>query len=427
MNPKSPTDLRSVQPRADQDGRWLVLHKMATVALFLLPAVVISTPTNLLPFGLLLLISSVLGVDWLWRARRLARPYAGLLSLLALAVIALGLWSVWHFDQVIKDVDNRSRFLVMPWALLWVCALRPRREALWWGAWVGLLGTALVSAVQIISGVERAEGWTNAIVLADTALVLMVVLVFCRPPRRWGLIAVGMLAGSAVILLSGSRGVWPALLLLLFAMTLSVRWRSGHFRLSALLGGVALVGGLILAVPELREVTRLNELHSDVQRIERGDANSSAGARLERLQVAWHTLLERPWKGIGIGHFDTAMERLPECRPPATPVERCDLGHAHNDLAEWGATLGIPGLVLLFGVYGLPLWLFVHLHRRSGEHIFHGPAAAGIMLVGSYVLCGLTQSMFAHQIAASTYAALVGVLAGLSLLDAAQRRTATQG
>jgi O-antigen ligase len=208
---------------------------------------------------------------------------------------------------------------------------------------------------------------------------------------------------------------------------LSVRWRSGHFRLSALLGGVALVGGLILAVPELREVTRLNELHSDVQRIERGDANSSAGARLERLQVAWHTLLERPWKGIGIGHFDTAMERLPECRPPATPVERCDLGHAHNDLAEWGATLGIPGLVLLFGVYGLPLWLFVHLHRRSGEHIFHGPAAAGIMLVGSYVLCGLTQSMFAHQIAASTYAALVGVLAGLSLLDAAQRRTATQG
>lgn len=118
MNPKSPTDLRSVQPRADQDGRWLVLHKMATVALFLLPAVVISTPTNLLPFGLLLLISSVLGVDWLWRARRLARPYAGLLSLLALAVIVLGLWSVWHFDQVIKDVDNRSRFLVMPWALL---------------------------------------------------------------------------------------------------------------------------------------------------------------------------------------------------------------------------------------------------------------------------------------------------------------------
>ena len=46
-----------------------------------------------------------------------------------------------------------------------------------------------------------------------------------------------------------------------------------------------------------------------------------------------------------------------------------------------------------------------------------GPAAAGAMIVVCYVLCGLTQSMFAHQITASFYASIVGVLAGLSRVE----------
>ncbi|MGE8279975.1 MAG: O-antigen ligase family protein [Stenotrophomonas sp.] len=402
--------------------RWLALHRSASLGLLLLLGLVLSTPTNLLPFGVVLLFSSLLGADYLCRARALVRPYLGALACVALAVIALGLWSAWHFDQVLDDVDNRSRFLVMPWAMLWVCALRPAQQSLWWGALLGLLATAVIAVMQVVGGVERAEGWTNAIVLADTTLVLMVVLVLCRPPQRWGLIMLGMVAGGTVILLSGSRGVWPALLMLLLAMALSVPWRNGRFRLAILASMVTVAGTLVLAVPELREMTRLDELHSDVQRIERGDVNSSAGARLERLQVAWATVQERPWTGIGIGHFDNAMERLPVCRPSVQQAPRCDLGHAHNDLAEWAATMGLPGAVLLLIVYGLPLWLFTRLHRRSGESGFRGPAAAGILVVGTYVLCGLTQSMFAHQITASVYTTLVGVLAGLSLLDAAQRR-----
>ena len=422
--PHPPSVAAAPRFQAFRGGRWHVLHGIASVAVFLLPALVLSTPTNLLPFGLLLLLSSLGGADYLWRARPAAHPYAGLLAMLAAAVIALGMWSVWHFNQVVEDVDNRSRFLVMPWAMLWACALRPSQGALWWGALTGLVATLVVAVVQVAGGLERAEGWTNAIVLADTVLVLMVVLVLCRPPHKWWLIGVGMLAGGVVILLSGSRGVWPALLLLLLVMALCVPWRSGRFRLAVLAGMVAVAAVLVLAVPQLREMTRLNELHSDVQRIERGDVNSSAGARLERLQVAWDTLRERPWAGIGIGHFDTAMERLPECRPPAVAVARCDLGHAHNDLAEWSATMGIPGAVLLLLVYGLPLWLFARLHRLGGEPDFRGPAAAGLMLVATFVLCGMTQSMFAHQITASVYTTLVGLLAGMSVLDAARRRQA---
>ena len=106
---------------------------------------------------------------------------------------------------------------------------------------------------------------------------------------------------------------------------------------------------------------------------------------------------------------------------------RCHLGHAHNDVAEWGATEGIQSLLLLLCIYGLPLWLFIRLHRHSGEGGFRGPAAAGVMVVVAYILCGATQSMFAHQITVSTYATLVGLLAGLSLMRASEHRQPRPG
>src|SRR5690606_7101831 len=227
-NPAAP--LPSPQPR------WQLLQRIATLALFVLPATVISTPANLLPFGLLLLLSTVLGGGYLWRARALAGPALPMLWALALAAIGLSVLSIWQAGLVLEDVDNRSRFLVMPWALLWVCALRPSMQALWWGALAGLLLTLAIAIYEVLGGLARAEAFTNAIVLADIALVLMVLLVFCRQPRRWALIGLGLAAGGGVILLSGSRGAWPALLVLLVAMALSVPWKTGRFRVGALVG-----------------------------------------------------------------------------------------------------------------------------------------------------------------------------------------------
>lgn len=401
-----------------------MLHALSSLALLCLPALVVTTPTNLLPFGLMLLLGSVLGIDYLWRARALAGPALRMQVGLMLAVLLLSLWSVWFFDQGLRDVDNRSRFIVMPWALLWVCAFRPRATFLWWGALVGLFGTLLIAIAQVYGGAARAEAWTNAIVLADIVLMLMVLLVFCRPPGRWPWVLAGMAAGCVVIVLSGSRGVWLALLALLVAMALAIRWANGRFRFLALGGLVLMALTLVVTVPGLREQMRVDELRSDVARIERGDVDSSAGARLERLQVAYATFLERPLTGVGIGHFDDAMTRLPVCNEPSQPVTRCHLAHAHNDVAEWAATQGVPGLLLLLAVYGLPLAWFVRLHRRSGERGFRGPAAAGIMIVVAYVLCGMTQSMFAHQITASFYVCAVGVLTGLSLLGVQARKKA---
>jgi len=211
--------------------------------------------------------------------------------------------------------------------------------------------------------------------------------------------------------------VWLGMLLLLVATALCVRWRSGGARLVILGVLTALAATLVLSVPALTRQTRLTELHHDVLRYERGDSDSSAGARIERLQVAAATFVEHPLVGVGVGRFDNAMLRLPDCRLK-TWVERCHLGHAHNDLAEWSATQGLPGTLLIVLVYGVPLWLLVGLYRRRPRPEFHGPAATGILVVAAYVLCGMTQSMFAHQVTTGFYVSLVGVLIGLAACDA---------
>ncbi|MBB6339101.1 O-antigen ligase [Xanthomonas arboricola] len=410
--PTQPAALSSSAPIASPAGVGI-----AELGVFALTALVVSMPSGLLPFGLCLLLGSLVG----WRSLRAGvamRPWSlRALGWLAAAVIAMSLLSIVLFEHGLRDVDNRSRFLVLPWAALWAYALRPRQVWLWRGALAGVFAAMLIAMLQVMNGADRAEGWTNAIVFADIALMLLVVAVFCRPPGKVRWLVGAAIATVVVIVLSGSRGVWLSLLVTLGVLIWGAPWQSARMRLLTFVGSAVLAVGVVLSVPALTQQMRLGELQSDLQRYEVGDSDSSAGARIERLHVAWDTLRAHPLTGIGVGRFDDAMRELPVCAGD-TWLLRCHLGHAHNDLAEWGATQGVPGLLLLFAVYGVPLWIFVRLHRRSGQRQFRGPAAAGVMIVVSYALCGLTQSMFAHQVSASFYTAMVGVLVGLAARQA---------
>ncbi|MBB5861949.1 O-antigen ligase family protein [Xanthomonas arboricola] len=410
--PTQPAALSSSAPIASPAGVGI-----AELGVFALTALVVSMPSGLLPFGLCLLLGSLVG----WRSLRAGvamRPWSlRALGWLAAAVIAMSLLSIVLFEHGLRDVDNRSRFLVLPWAAVWAYALRPRQVWLWRGALAGVLAAMLIAMLQVMNGADRAEGWTNAIVFADIALMLLVVAVFCRPPGKVRWLVGAAIATVVVIVLSGSRGVWLSLLVTLGVLIWGAPWQSARMRLLTFVGSAVLAVGVVLSVPALTQQMRLGELQSDLQRYEVGDSDSSAGARIERLHVAWDTLRAHPLTGIGVGRFDDAMRELPVCAGD-TWLLRCHLGHAHNDLAEWGATQGVPGLLLLFAVYGVPLWVFARLHRRSGQRQFRGPAAAGVMIVVSYALCGLTQSMFAHQVSASFYTAMVGVLVGLAARQA---------
>lgn len=417
----SHSGLRSVRGLFVPTERAHLADTVAGVGLFCLPALVICMPSGLLPYALLLLISTGLGFARLrYAAGEMGRPLQMLLGLSLLLIVTAVVWMA-KFENGLVDVGNRSRFLMLPWVALWAYALRPHTLLLWRGALVGISGALLLAVVQTLAGLPRAEGWSNAIVFADMALVLLVLVLFCRPQNSWRLPLLALLAVGVIIVLSGSRGVWLGLVATVLTLFACMKWASIRTRGLIFATLAVMAALLVLTVPALMQQLRLDELHHDVQRMEAGDNDSSAGARVERLHVAWDTFLQHPVTGVGIGRFDDAMKQLPICQQEWR--QRCHLGHAHNDLAEWAATQGVPGVLLLLAVYGVPLVMFSRLYRSSGRKSFRGPAAAGVMVVVVYVFCGLTQSMFAHQVTASFYIAIVGVLIGLALGERRDRRT----
>ena len=117
-----------------------------------------------------------------------------------------------------------------------------------------------------------------------------------------------------------------------------------------------------------------------------------------------------------MGQFGAEVRRQPACRMPPQP-SWCELGHAHNDLAQWGATLGIPGMVLIVLVYGVPLAMFVRMGWRRRAQGSVGPAWAGALVVCGFVLCGMTQSIMAHAATSGLFGMLVGTLLGLAWRD----------
>lgn len=383
-----------------------------TLALVLMPACLIATPWGLTPAAGCTLVALVLAPDRIWAARRLAGGPCWAMTLAVLLVMAVVVASVLIHHDDWKQAADRLRIVMIPVAWLMVLALGPPRAALWAGAVLGLVGACIVAVVQIAHHVPRADGWINAITFADMASLLLALVVFLRPSGRFVMTVLATCAGLVAIGLSGTRGAWPAAALVVI-MALFVRVTSGRgHRIEAWALAVLALLSIAVVLPQVQQ--RVEALQVDLLRYAAGDPDSSSGARIELLGLASEELQRHPWTGAGVGHFARVINASPKCQVPQ-PDSWCGLGHAHSDFPEWGATMGVPGVLALLLLYGVPAWLFARqvlvrpFPRRS-----RSAALAGLAVVMVFALCGLSQSMWAHQISGTTYLLLVGILLGFS-------------
>ncbi|WP_175485544.1 O-antigen ligase family protein [Pseudoxanthomonas sp. GM95] len=386
-----------------------------TLALVLLPACMIATPWGLTPAACCSLLAALLAPDRIWQARKAAGWPLLAMLLAVLFVVAVVSFSVLVHHDTWKDAGDRGRVLMIPVATLMVLGFAPPRAALWAGAVLGLIGAGIVAVVQTLQHLPRADGWNNAITFADMAVLLLALVVFLRPSGRFVITVVATCAGLVAIGLSGTRGAWPAAALVMI-IALFVRATSGRgHRFEAWTLALLAVVAFAVVLPQVQQ--RVEALQVDILRYAAGDPDSSSGARIELFGLARDELEARPWTGAGVGRFERVVQAAPQCQVPA-PDGWCKLGHAHSDVPEWGATMGIPGLIALLVLYGVPAWLFARqvlvrpFPRRS-----RSAALAGLAVVIVFVLCGLSQSMWAHQLSGGSFLTLVGILLGFSLRE----------
>ena len=395
-----------------------VARVFAWLSGFSAPALLV-VPKGLGAFAMLMLVATLLALPDAWRGRDARTPRAlHLLLGTALAVLAVAALSMWGSGADLSALDNPSRALLLPWCAWLAWSTRMRATSLWYGALAGLALAFTISMAQASWGVERAGGEANPIVFANAVLALLVVGVFCRPsrngfPMQLLLAALVALAVVAVIL-SGSRGVLPGLGLVLLMLLVGNEARHRGWQLGAT--GVALALLLLAAlwtVPWLSAQFRFDQLQADVAGYAQGQVDQPISARLALWWVAWDAFREAPITGVGIEAFKSRVDASLYCQGASRHF--CGLEHAHNDVAQWAATMGIPGLAVLLALYGVPLAIATRQIRRNRLHAPVGPSWAAGMLVFAYLVSGLTQSMFSHALSTSAYVVLVGLLLGMGM------------
>jgi len=429
----------------------------ATSLVLLFPLLSLVTGFGIGLAGFLFLFTACL---W-WRAclaaLRAHWPQTRWVLLAFLLHLACVLWLAPGRTHGANAVDGPLRMCIAGAAMLVVQATRPSLRALWLGVAGGaLLGAGYVAWQRLALGMERPGGLLNPITFGDLALCLaLLALVGAAAARHAALrriAALGIVAGLAASLLTGSRGGWlalPAAFLLLAAP------RTRALLPRRLVLGVPLLACALAlgayAVPQTGVRARVAVGVEDVQLYLAGSpVATSIGVRLDLWKAGLRLAAEHPWRGLDTPAYKRRMrawvaagELSPAVFAPPEPP------HMHNDALQALVARGIPGLCAWIGILLAPFLFFraqlagasgpasapkpgSQMGAGAGPASAAGPASvvaagldtrrsaalAGMLVVLAYAAFGLSEVIFWSMKGSLFYALMVFLLMGWCLVDA---------
>lgn len=317
-----------------------------------------------------------------------------------------------------RHLDKPLRFILATVALLLVRKYPPDMRWLWLGLAVGGMLTAFWAGYQkLFLHVDRALGHTHVIQFGNiamlTGLLCLAGLGWASVQRKRGLWIALLLAGAAggVLgsLLSGSRGGWVGLPLVL--LVLYRAYSEFISRRMKLILPVVLIaaGGVLYQVPQLGVQQRVHAAFDDIRLYQHGDSDTSLGARFEMWKAASQLALMKPVFGWGETGYGAGLILLVEQGRANEVVTK--FGHPHNEVLNAAAKRGVVGLLTLLALYFVPLRLFAG-GLRAPDLSVRALATAGTLLPVAYIDFGLSQAFFSHNSGVMIYAFWLIVLWG---------------
>ncbi len=287
--------------------------------------------------------------------------------LLALAAFSVSLaWTTASLSEALGSLAKYGKLLMIP---MIVALVRSRKEA------ICALGTfALVQLFLVISSwmlfFHMPVPWATSPTVArltyavfssylDQGIMTTVFAALCWQFRGWIpgkfgtrhaalIVAIALL--NVFIVLIGRTGHVIAIALI----SLAIMWElPRRYRLGVVLLPVALLLVVSAIVPKVQQRVEQVRLEVSGFSFDKGvsvNSGNSAGIRLHFWHRAIQSITEHPVSGAGIGSWSSEFNRL-EKQKNASPESIAPMGNPHQEYLLWGVQLGIPGILLIFGIF----------------------------------------------------------------------------
>ena len=299
-----------------------------------------------------------------------------------------------------NELDLPSHVL----AFLAIAAVFARPVHMRW-FWLGLsLAAAVLGLVCIyqhhVEGAPRAYGldggdW-GVIELAMFMLVLSLsaVVQMLRAQLSWperALHAACAVLGSFGALLTQSRGPLLAcvpvfLLVVLLHGVRTKKWRDAL----VVLGGAVAIAAVSVVFLRGEILQRFTAIGHEVTTYGAQDNQGAIRERLEMWRVAGRAFAEHPLAGVGIDQFGKYTQSLISKGLASESIAKYQ--HPHSEYLEAAVCGGVPGLIVLLLLFGVP-WVFFARRALDPCDSVATAATIGLLTVSMYALCGFTDNV----------------------------------
>ena len=311
--------------------------------------------------------------------------------------------NLYHHD-ILREYDLPLRFLLaIP--VLWLIKKYPvSAPAFWGGLALGASGAFLAIMWQLL--LIRRTG-SSAPPFIHLGNISMILGLMCFSGWRWaisrerhrflwlGLILMGGLSGMTASVLTGTRGAWLSVPIVLVIYLLDLAY---YFRWSALkVGGLSFITLLLIAITAYQNpiikgrydlaVNETQLFFNPTPESRHKAEDTSVGQRWLMWSNALHMIQIKPWLGWGKrGYLDYKNERILNGEVLPQIAKYTD---AHNDYLDALAKRGLFGLLSLLALFLLPFVMFTKV-LVSGYFEQRSFALSGIVMIIGYAISGLT-------------------------------------
>ena len=271
--------------------------------------------------------------------------------------------------------------------------------------WLGLsLTAAMLGLVCIyqhyVQGAARPTGLDGAdwgvielamfILVLALGAVLQVLRTQVALPER-AVHAICAILGMYGALLTQSRGPLLAclpvfLLIICLNAVRTKKWRDTI----VVLAGAMVIAAISIAFLRNEIMTRFTAIGHEVTTYSAQETQGAVRERLEMWRVASHAFLEHPITGVGIDQFGKYTHSLVTSGLASESIAKYE--HPHSEYLEAAVTGGVPGLMVLLLLFGVPLLFFARRVLDPCDDIAMA-ATMGLLTVSVYALCGFTDNV----------------------------------